>query len=217
MRNLLRKELKLAASPVTCLFLFLGLLFLAPGYPILCAAFFVSLGLYQSFSYARVTNDTVFSALLPISKRDVVKAKVLFSVFIELCGFAVMGLCVLLRATVLADSAAYRVNALMNANGFALAGALVVFGLFNLIFISGFFKTAYKLLWPFVFFSLSAFAVITLAEAVHHVPGLEAVNSFGFENLGLQIGCLAGGAILYALMTLWGCLRSARLFEKVDL
>lgn len=217
MRNLLRKELKLAASPITYFYLFLGFLFLTPGYPILCAAFFVSLGLYQSFTYAHVMNDTVFSALLPISKRDVVKAKYLFAAFIELCGFAAMGLCVLLRATVLADSAVYRGNALMNANGFALAAALVIFGLFNLIFISGFFKNVYKILWPFLFFDFAAFAVIILAEATHYVPGLEAVNSFGFENLGLQLGCLAGGAVLYALLTLWGYLRSARLFEKVDL
>ena len=46
---------------------------LLPGYPILCGVFFITLGIFQSFQSAREANDIVFSALLPIAKRDVVK------------------------------------------------------------------------------------------------------------------------------------------------
>ncbi len=73
MRDILRKEIKLSASVLSYLFIPFGLMFLLPGYPVLCGAFFVCLGLFQSFQSAREANDIVFSALLPIAKSDVVK------------------------------------------------------------------------------------------------------------------------------------------------
>ena len=41
MKNLLKKELKLAASPLTWLFLVAAFMTMIPGYPILVGAFFV--------------------------------------------------------------------------------------------------------------------------------------------------------------------------------
>ena len=67
MRNIMRKEMKLSASPLPFLFILFGLMFFLPGYPILCGAFFVTLGIFQGFQYAREANDIVFSSLLPIS------------------------------------------------------------------------------------------------------------------------------------------------------
>ena len=90
MRNILLKELKLSASPLAYFFIAFGLMFLVPGYPILCGAFFVTLGLFQSFQAAREANDIVFSALLPIAKRDVVRGKYLFVCLIEACGWILM-------------------------------------------------------------------------------------------------------------------------------
>ena len=57
MRNILGKEMRLSASVLSYLFIAFGLMFLLPGYPILCGAFFVSLGLFQSFQSAREAND----------------------------------------------------------------------------------------------------------------------------------------------------------------
>jgi len=108
MRNIMRKELRLSASPLTYLFVAFGLMFLLPGYPILCGAFFVTLGIFQSFQTAREANDIVFSALLPIAKRDVVKGKFLFVCFIELCGFLLMAIVTALRMTVMSGAAVYR-------------------------------------------------------------------------------------------------------------
>ncbi|MDO4939349.1 MAG: hypothetical protein Q4E54_05235 [Lachnospiraceae bacterium] len=49
MSKLLRKEMRLSASVLTYLFILFGLMFMLPGYPVLCGAFFVTLGIYQSF------------------------------------------------------------------------------------------------------------------------------------------------------------------------
>ena len=68
MRNILIKEMKLSASVLSYIFILFGLMFFLPGYPVLCGAFFVTLGIYQSFQSTRETNDIVFSALLPVPK-----------------------------------------------------------------------------------------------------------------------------------------------------
>jgi len=217
MRNVLRKEMRLSASILSYLFILFGLMFLLPGYPVLCGAFFVTLGIFQSFQTAREANDIVFSVLLPIAKRDIVKGKYLFVCLIEGCAFLLMTLSVLLRMTVFAQSEVYRANALMNANFFALGMACVIFGLFNLIFVGGFFKTAFKFARPFVTFIISCFLVIFAAEALHHVPGLEKLNAFGTDDLALQLTMLAAGIVIFLLMTILSYRKACRRFEKIDL
>ena len=217
MRNIMIKELKLASSPLAFLFIAFGLMFFVPGYPILCGVFFVTLGLFHSFQAAREANDIVFSVLLPIAKKDVVKGKYLFVCFIELCAFLLMTAAVIVRMTALSNASPYVNNALMNANSFALGCALFIFGLFNLVFVGGFFKTAYKLGKPFVTYIIVAFVSISVFEALHFFPGLGMVNAFGTEHIGFQLLMLCAGAVLFLVMTLLSYKTSCRNFEKTDL
>ena len=90
MNAMLRKEMCLSASVLSYIFLAAAVMTLIPGYPILCGAFFITLGIFQSFQSAREANDIVYSALLPVAKSDVVKGKFMFSVLIELLGFLVV-------------------------------------------------------------------------------------------------------------------------------
>ena len=216
MNPLLRKEMRLSASILSYIFIAFALMTLVPGYPILCGAFFITLGIFHSFQSAREANDIVYSALLPIAKHDVVKGKFQFAIIIEMLGFLVMVILTLVRMTVLSDADVYRENALMNANLFFLGMALVAFGVFNLAFIGGFFKTAYKLS-PFIPYIIEVFVVITIAEAMHHIPGLEAVNAFGFDDIGLQVCLLLAGAVLFAAMTFLSYRKSCSNFEMIDL
>ncbi len=217
MRNIMIKEMKLSASILSYLFILFGLMFFLPGYPVLCGVFFVTLGIFQSFQNARETNDILFSALLPIAKRDVVKGKYLFVCFIELCSLLLMGIAVVVRMTLLSEVNAYRTNALMNANGFALGLAFFIFGLFNTVFVGGFFKTAYKFGRPFVTYIILAFLSIGIGETLHHIPGLEALNAFGTDNAILQLSLLIFGILIYLLLTFVSYRQSCLRFEKTDL
>lgn len=217
MRKLLIKELKLTASAITYFFILFGIMFFIPGYPVLCGAFFSTLGIYKSFEAAREANDTVFSALLPVAKKDVVKGKYAFVCVIELCTILVMCIPVILRMSVLSDSSVYRNNFMMNANLFALGAAFILFGLFNLIFVGGFFKTAYKLGKPFIIFIIVNFLMIGVFESLHHMPGLSALNAFGTDHFGLQIMLLSAGMIAYLLLTVLSCSKACADFEKIDL
>ena len=217
MSTILRKEMRLSALLLTYLFIGFAATTLIPSYPALCGVFFITLGIFQSFQSAREANDIIYCALLPIAKKDVVKGKYLFTVFIELCGFAIMAVLTVLRMTVFCDSPVYRVNKLMNTNLFFLCMALFIFGLFNVIFVGGFFKTAYQIGKHFVIYIVVCFIVIGFSEALHYMPGLSALNSFGFDNFGLQLMLLTAGVILYIVMTLLSYKKSCDNFEKIDL
>ena len=217
MSTLLQKEIRLSSLMLTWLFIGFGAMTLIPGYPILCGVFFITLGIYQSFQSAREANDILYSALLPVAKRDVVKGKYQFVMMVELCGFALMTVLTLLRMTALADSVLYRQNALMNANPFYLGAALLIFGLFNVIFVGGFFRTAYLIGRPFVMYIIAAFLTIGVCEALHHFPGLAAVNAFGFDHIVLQMSLFLGGALLYTGMTCLSYQKACADFEKIDL
>ena len=101
MSIILKKEMRLSALLLTYLFIGFAVMTLVPGYPILCGAFFITLGIFQSFQSAREANDIIYSALLPIAKKDVVKGKYQFVMLIELCSFIIMVVLSFVRMTVL--------------------------------------------------------------------------------------------------------------------
>ncbi|MCD1147483.1 ABC-2 transporter permease [Peptoniphilus sp. KCTC 25270] len=217
MCNILLKEIKLSASPLAFLFVLFGFMFLLPGYPILCGVFFSTLGIFKSFEFAREANDTLFSALLPIAKKDVVKGRFCFICMIEISTTLLMLLSVIIRMTAAEGVELYRNNVLMNANLFALGAAFIIFGLFNLLFVGGFFKTGYKVGRPFVVYMIAAFLSIGVFEALHHIPGLEKLNAFGADNIELQIITLISGVTAWSLMTALSCNKSCAHFETIDL
>lgn len=217
MRNLAYKELKLSASKLSYFFIAFGLLTFCPGYPILLGAFFVTLGIFQSFQLSRTTNDVLYTVMLPVAKSDIVRGKYLFCVIIELSGFAVSLAAVLLRMGFMSELAVYRENALMTANFAFLGYELLVFGAFNMSFVRGYYKTAYYFTKPFVIYIVISFLIIAAAEALWHFPHMGVLNSFGFEHMGAQLSVLCIGAVLYAAMTLLSMRRAIRDFELIDL
>lgn len=217
MTNMLNKEFKLCASPLSWIFLLAAGMTLLPGYPILMGAFFVCFGVFHSFQNAREANDVLYTVLLPVRKADFVRSKYFFTCFIQLLGFVIMAVLTALRMTVMAGGKAYASNALMNASPLFLAFALLIFTAFNVFFLGGFFRTAYKFGMPFVTFGIATLVLIAAGEALHFFPGLGFFNTPSGERLGLQFGILAAAAVIYALGTFLSCRASMAKFEKIDL
>ena len=217
MKKLLYKELHLAASPLSYWFMAAALLTLIPGYPILLGAFFTTLGIFYSYQTMRENNDITYSLLLPVSKADVVKSKFAFTVTIELCSFCLMTLLTFLRMTLLKNAPPYVDNPLMGANLVFLGYVLLIFGLYNAVFVRGFFRTAYYFGKPFIFYGIVSMLVIAAAEVLHHIPGLEALNAFGFAEIGTQLTVFFAGVVCFLLLTCLAVRNSVRSFEKIDL
>lgn len=217
MIKLLQKEMKLAASPLSYMFIAFGLMVFIPGYPILVSSFFVCLGLFQSFQSTRESNDITYTVLLPVAKGDIVRAKYAFCIIIELFYFILTSAAVLVRMTLLSEADVYRSNALMNANLVYLGFALLILGLFNLVFVGGFFKTAYKFAKPFVAFIIAAFLVVGIGETLFHIPVFSALNAFGFTHIGLQASVFTAGLTAFALLTATSLRHAIKNFEKINL
>ena len=80
-------------TPVFCLF---GFMVIIPNYPYTVIFFYVMLGLFFTFLNMREQKDLYYTALLPVPKRDTVKAGCLFTALIELLSLAVLVPCALL-------------------------------------------------------------------------------------------------------------------------
>ena len=215
MKNLLNKELRLSAHLLSYLFLVFSLMALIPGYPILLGAFFICFGLFQTFQNGRETNDVLYSALLPIGKKDVVKARYLFVCLIQITAFILMTGLTALRMVFLASAAPYMNNAMMNSNPVFLAWTLLIFALFNTLFVGLFYKTAYKFGKPFVAFIVASMLVVCIAEVLHHLPGLEFLNTL--DRLPLQLMLMLFALVIFVLATIISCKTAQRNFELLDL
>ena len=217
MKNLLYKEFLLSTPLLTFLFLGFTAMTFIPGYPILCGAFFVCFGIFQSYQMGREDNDILYTVLLPVPKSDAVKSKYAVAVVLQMIAFAIFAVFTCLRMIFLSDAEVYRTNALMGANPVFLAFVLLIFAAFNVIFIGGFFRTAYQFGKPFVIFIIVNFTIIGAAEALHYLPGLGWMNTLDFSNAAQQIPVLLAAAVLYAAATAFSCKISQTRFEKIDL
>lgn len=217
MTDLLKKEIKLSASPLSFYFILSSLLTFVPGYPILVGVFFATLGIFYSFQSMRENNDIKYSMLLPISKSDIVKSKFYFVVFVEALNFILMTAFTLVRMIFLSKTHVYVTNVLMPANLVFLGFSLIVFGLYNYVFVSGFFKTAYYFGKPFVIYCITAFLAVFIFESLRYIPKIKILSSLGFEQILPQISVLIIGIILFLLLTVLAIKRSEKSFEKTDL
>ena len=215
--KLLRKEIKLAASPLSYFFLTFTLMAFIPGYPILVSQFFICLGLFQTFQNGREANDIIYSVLLPISKKSIVKARFLFVLFIEMIDFILTLIFSLIRMSLMSGLSPYVTNPLMNANFFFVGFSLLVLALFNLIFVRGYFKTGYYFAKSFIAFIVIAFLLVIASEVLHYLPGLQYFSTAGFEELPKQVIFLCCSIIIFVIFTVWGEISAAKSFEKIDL
>ena len=82
-KYLIKKEFLLTAHPMTYVFAFFGIMLMIPSYIYYVAFFYVTLGIFFAFMNGRENKDTYFDAILPVSKKDTVKAKVAFVWIVE--------------------------------------------------------------------------------------------------------------------------------------
>lgn len=216
MRKLLYKEMKLSANPLSYWFITFSAMTMIPRYPILVGSFFICLGIFYTYQQVREYDDITYTVMLPVRKKDVVSAKYLFVLFIELMAFVLCALLTIIRMKFLGNAAPYVTNPLMNANAAYLGYLLAVFASFNGIFLAGFFKTAYKIGKPFILFCVVGSIIIFMGEVLHHIPGLENLNDPANLSI-LQVAILAIGITVFMLCTWFSYKKALKDFEEINL
>ena len=215
MKALQSKNWRLAMSPVPLLFLLLSGLILIPNYPYYVTFFYNSLGIFMWMQSLRENRDTAYMMLLPVTKAEMVRARLRTVVQLELLQLLACVPFMVLRA-----SYGHLNNTVgIEANAAFLGLGLVQMGLFNLVFFPMHYRNAYDLGKPFLAASVAELFYIVLVEACDHViPYMKTVcESYALRDQLRQWPMLLGGVAVFALLT-WAAERSSvRRFEKVDL
>ncbi len=215
MKNLLYKEFRLVIHPFFFLFTLFAAFILIPYWAYFVALLYLLfLAIPYIFMNVKAQNDTGFTVLLPVRKRDVVKARVMSIAIIEIVQMAVAAIFVAISVSINSKG-----NFLIDANLAYLGCGLGLYGFFNLAFFPLFYKTAHKVGMPLLVgitvFTLFAGIIEVLVARVPAVANvLDGVTSSALLN---QIPVLAAGIALFVGLTWLAYRLSAKTFEAVDL
>ena len=215
MAKLLKKEFVLFTHPTSWMFLAFGAMLLIPGYPMYIIGFWATLGLFYACISARENNDLYYTLLLPVRKRDAVRARGLYFALMELLQLAVSVPFAILR-TVLKIGPN---NAGMDVNLAFFAISLILLGLFNLLFLPKLYKNPAAIGKPFLLVSTLFFLFILAAEVCcFTIPFFrDVLDTPDPQFLGVKLLVLVLGAAAFVLLTILGVRKAEKIFEKVDL
>ena len=216
--KLLKKEFSLCLHATSVMFLFFCAFVFIPNYPYEVMFFFSGLSVFFISLTARENGDTAFSCTLPVQKRQVALARVLFCAIFQIALLLLTGIAVAIKEE------CFTVNAQVNYAGSTANLALlghggVLLGLFNLIFFPWHFQNPAKVGLPFFVAALAQFFVIGLLIVLRFVCPVycDLLVAPDPENLGVKAIFFAAGIAFYIGATALAAHLAARRFEKTDL
>ena len=214
MKALLYKEFRLVCHPMTPIFCLFGVMVLIPNYPYTVIFFYVMLGLFFTFLNIREQKDIYYSALLPVPKRDTVKAGCVFVAIIEVLSLAVLIPCSLLAAH-LQPGKDNLVG--LDPNAALLAAGFLLYAVFNAVFLPSFYANGYKVGIAFLKAVIPTTLVMMVLEALPHFPGLTWLDDMDVATQLRLLPYFVAAVLLYGIGTVLTFRRAAAQYEKVDL
>ena len=211
--KLLAKELRLTLHPSSAVFAFLGCLVMVPAYPYSVIFMFGCLAPYITFVNARETNDFFYTAALPVTKRESVGGKCLLVASLQLFQLLFSVPFVLLRGMLQIPNNPVGIDATLAWYGFGL----ILYGIFDLVFLTGFYKSGYKVGKAFLVASVPMVLLMAGMEAIPRIPVLSWLDSTQKEYLIGQLPILLLGLACFCICLMLAYRISANRFEKVNL
>lgn len=228
MKALLYKEFRLAVHPICYIFVFLfPLMMLIPSYP-LGIGFIYLLSCYPILflgaNKGQQSNDLLYSTLLPIRKKDIVKARIFTVLILQVVYMLLMSalwpLANFIEQQMLAVKAEAPVHAGLGLDGFVslLAIGIIGFALADLIFFPIYYKNGKSIVMSTLLTILGFIVylgVFTLAFPM--IPGFEWYNKvLAGSGVGVQFAILGGAILLSAALHLLVYRISSKRLEQVD-
>jgi hypothetical protein len=212
MKTLLYKEFRLGITPLFYLSLLFSLLLLIPQWVfLLVPMYFLFTVVPNIFAIAKAQNDIVFSAMMPVRRRDIVKARIASVVILELAQVMMIVIFSVIHQKLYSAG-----NFLMEPNAAYIGCVFLMYGIFNLVFFPMFYRTAYKIGVPVIAGIAAAVVFSILAEfVIQAVPPLRVLG--GRDHIGAQLAVTAGGAAVSALLSIAAYRMSAKRFERIGL
>lgn len=216
MYNLVMKDLKLGVSPF---FFFLplltGALMLIPGWIyLLVPLYFCWLTIPNLFAGLKVQNDLIFTTMMPVTKKDMVKARVAVIVLLELLHLVIAMIFGTFTLHLYPEMIYYFFAPNMGFWGICF----VMLALFNLTFIPIYYKTAYK----YGNATIASITVAMLFALIAQWVGIQ--NSYvadifvgsGMNDTALHASIFTAGVLIFIASTMIAYRIGVRRFQKVE-
>ena len=230
MKALLYKEFKLAMHPICYVFIAMfPLMILIPSYPIAIGFIYVLTCypiLFLGANKGQQSNDLLYSTLLPIRKKDIVKARIMTVFIMHLAFIAItsalypVALMInngITESALAEDPMANPItNAGLGLNSYVLILAIVLvgFALADLIFFPIYYKNGKSIVMSTLLMILGFVVYLgVFTIGLPYIPGCEWINTL---PLYIQFIALAVSLIIYALLHLLVYKISSKRLEKVD-
>ena len=213
MKSLLYKEFKLAMHPLIYVFIFLfPLMALIPTYPIVISFIYVCTCypiLFLGANKGQQSNDIYFSCLLPIRRKDIVKARLILLSIIQLVSIILVVICAYI-SSLYKDTILVEEGAKISDIGFVLLS----YTIYDLIYVTCFYKNGRAIVTP-TLLGIIGFIIILFTTTLF-LPMLFDSYYYFFSNIYVQILTVILGVIIYFLIHYLTYIKASKLFEKVD-
>ncbi|GIP57509.1 ABC-2 transporter permease [Paenibacillus sp. FSL W8-0186] len=143
MDNLVMKDIKLGVHPMFFIMPFMtGALMLIPGWIyFIVLLYFVWITVPNMFNQFRSQNDLMFTSMMPVTKRDIVKARI-----IVVAGLEVLHIVIAMGYSLITLRLYPNMNYIFFPPNLGFWGlCFAMLAIFNLVFIPIYYKTAYKI------------------------------------------------------------------------
>lgn len=215
MKKLLYKELRLVTHPTIFVFMALAAMMLIPNYPYYVTFFYTTLGIYFTCLTGRENHDIFYTMTLPIRKQDIVKARFLFIIIVEMLQVI---LCI--PFAIIRSSFPMPGNQVgMDANIAFFGFSFILLGIYNFFFFTSYYKDPEKVGACFVKSSTLVFVYMGVVEILSHIiPFMrDQLDTKDPQFLGAKLTVLAIGILLFLILTILSYHRSTKNFESKDL
>jgi len=217
MYSLVMKDLKLGVNPIFFVLPFLtGALMLIPGWIyFLVILYFCWLTVPNMFAGYKTHNDLMFMSMMPVTKKDIVKARVSVIVLLELMHIVIAILFGMITIRLYPNLTYFFFSPSVGFWGLCFA----MLAIYNITLISMYYKTAYK-------YGGAAFVSATAAMlfaggaqwlGIQNSYVYDLFNGTGGDHVAAQTIILIAGIVLFVVFTLIAYQIAIRRFLKVEI
>lgn len=218
-KNLIVKDLRMAVHPSTFIYFVLapGMLFI-PQYPRPIGYLYIIIAFMNMFTLDNANKDREFCGLLPVTKNECVRARVITVCLIELAMMLVtVPFCFLSNA--MFNKSGIANHGGMNINLTLFAIVLIGYAIANLIIIPGGYKGNFKVTARSLI-AIAVYMVVTIALenlVCRPLGGQSFLNGTSAADLARQLPILLASLAVYVIMNAVTCRIACANFEKAEI
>ena len=226
MKALIYKEMRLSMHPLCYIFIVLfPLMILIPSYPLGIGFIYVLTCypiLFLGANKGQQSNDLLYSTLLPVRKKDIVMARIITVIIMQVAFMLIMSALYpaarMINDAIIANSEnpkEYVIPGLgLNSYVLVLAFAIIGYAIADIIFFPIYYKNGKSIVMS-TLFTIIGFVVYigVVTIGLPYIPGLEILNNL---HIGIQFAILAGAIALSFLLHIFVYRISSKRLEMVD-